>query len=140
MDIPARSFSRERFLKALALEKQCEEEQKALAAITDLIQPSTVDNDKLLETQSSGAANDEHAELLELLLSVQFGRSLMAAMNEDPYFVQALQNPVLMNSMQQLMVNPRDFAISAALQQPAVQEFFLKLIALSFAVEDQCGE
>ncbi|KAG1709270.1 hypothetical protein DVH05_019913 [Phytophthora capsici] len=130
----------ERFLKALALEKQCEEEQKALAAITDLIRPSTVDNDKLLETQSSGAANDEHAELLELLLSVQFGRSLMAAMNEDPYFVQALQNPVLMNSMQQLMVNPRDFAISAALQQPAVQEFFLKLIALSFAVEDQCGE
>ncbi|KAK1928355.1 Myosin-I heavy chain [Phytophthora citrophthora] len=130
----------ERFLKALALEKQCEEEQKALAAMTDLIQPSTVDEEVVFETRSSGGANDEHAELQELLLSVQFGPSLMAAMNEDPYFVQALQNPVLMNSMQQLMVNPRDFAISAALQQPAVQEFFLKLIALSFAVEEQSGE
>ncbi|KAL3666494.1 hypothetical protein V7S43_008741 [Phytophthora oleae] len=130
----------ERFLKALTLERQCEEEQKALAAITNLIQPSTMDEEEVFEVQDSTGVSDEHAELLELLLSVQFGPSLMAAMNEDPYFVQALQNPVLMNSMQQLMANPKDFAISAAVQQPAVQELFLKLIALAFAVEEQSGE
>ncbi|KAF1791032.1 P-loop containing nucleoside triphosphate hydrolase [Phytophthora cactorum] len=115
----------ESFLKALELEKQCEEEQNAVAAITDLVLPSTVDEE-----------DDEDAEMLELLLSVQFGPSLMAAMNQDAYFVQALQDPILMTSMQQLMANPKDFAISATLQQPAVREFFLKLIALSCTSND----
>ncbi|KAG6953188.1 hypothetical protein JG688_00012946 [Phytophthora aleatoria] len=126
----------ESFLKALELEKQCEEEQNAVAAITDLVLPSTVGEEEVLEIHSSVGASDEDAEMLELLLSVQFGPSLMAAMNQDAYFVQALQYPILMTSMQQLMANPKDFAISATPQQPAVREFFLKLIALSCTSND----
>ncbi|KAF1778654.1 P-loop containing nucleoside triphosphate hydrolase [Phytophthora cactorum] len=115
----------ESFLKALELEKQCEEEQNAVAAITDLVLPSTVDEEEVLEIHSSVGASDEDAEMLELLLSVQFGPSLMAAMNQDAYFVQALQDPILMTSMQQVPV-PTDL----------FREFFLKLIALSFAVQE----
>ncbi|KAG7379068.1 Myosin-9 [Phytophthora pseudosyringae] len=130
----------ERFLKALALNKQCEEKQKALAAITNLVQPSTVDEEEVFEVHESAGASDEDAEILELLLGVQFGPSLMHAMNQDSYFVQALQDPVLMASMHQLMANPKDFAISTTIQQPAVRDFFLKLIALSFAVHEQSDE
>ncbi|ETM48822.1 hypothetical protein L914_06697 [Phytophthora nicotianae] len=130
----------ERFLEALALEKQHEEEQNAVEAITDLVLPSTVDEEETLEVQSSTGASGEDSEMLELLLSVQFGPSLMAAMNQDSYFMQALQDPVLMTSMQQLMANPKDFAVSATLQQPAVREFFLKLIALSFATQEQSDD
>jgi len=113
-----------------------------------------VDGDENLEIQSAAGANDADSEMLEMLLSVQFGPALMAAMNQDEYFIQALQNPVLLASMQQvrcllhsticfrmmqltkcfvpqLMASPKDFAISTALQQPAVREFILKLIALS---------
>jgi glutaredoxin-related protein len=144
----------ERFLKALELEKQREDEQSALEEITSLVQLSSVDGDENLEIQSAAGANDADSEMLEMLLSVQFGPALMAAMNQDEYFIQALQNPVLLASMQQvrcllhsticfrmmqltkcfvpqLMASPKDFAISTALQQPAVREFILKLIALS---------
>ncbi|OWZ19553.1 hypothetical protein PHMEG_0006173 [Phytophthora megakarya] len=129
----------ERFLDTLVLEKQREEEQRALAAITNLVQPLTVD-EEVLEVHGSAGVGDEDAEMLELLMSVQFGPSLMAAMNQDSYFVQALQDPILMTSMHQLMANPKDFATSATLQHPAVREFFLKLIALSFAVQEQSDE
>ncbi|KAF4141470.1 hypothetical protein GN958_ATG09343 [Phytophthora infestans] len=59
-------------------------------------------------------------------------------MNQGSYYVQALQDPVLMASMLvagdvvlQLMANPKVFAITATLQEPVVREFFVKLIALS---------
>ncbi|KAE9089368.1 hypothetical protein PF005_g19466 [Phytophthora fragariae] len=130
----------ERFLTALALEKQCKDEKEALAAITNLVHPSTVDEAGVLGLQDSVGPSDEDAEMLELLLSVKFGPSLMAAMNQDPYFGQALQDPVLMTSMHQLMANPKDFATSTALRQSVVRDFFLKLIALSFAVQEQSDE
>ncbi|KAL4114633.1 hypothetical protein PRIC2_014567 [Phytophthora ramorum] len=130
----------ERFLKTLVLEKQREEEQRALAAITNLVQPSTVDEEEAMDLRASAVVDDEDAEMLELLLGVKFGPSLMVAMNADSYFVRGLQDPVLMTSLHQLMANPKDFAISTALQQPAVREFFLKLIALSFAVQEQSDE
>ncbi|KAF4145879.1 Myosin head (motor domain) [Phytophthora infestans] len=129
-----------RFLEVFELTKQREEEQSALEAITDLVQPPTFDEAEVLEVLSSAGASDEDAEMLELLSSVHFGPSLMTAMNQDSYCVQALQDPVLMASMQQLMANPKDFAISATLQGPVVREFFLKLIALSFAVQEQSDE
>ncbi|KUF92871.1 Purine-cytosine permease fcyB [Phytophthora nicotianae] len=97
----------ERFLEALALEKQHEEEQNAVEAITDLVLPSTVDEEETLKVQSSTGASGEDSEMLELLLSVQFGPSLMAAMNQDSYFMQALQDPVLMTSMQQVRLVER---------------------------------
>ncbi|KAG6610901.1 uncharacterized protein IUM83_08172 [Phytophthora cinnamomi] len=130
----------ERFLTAIALDRQREEEKEALAAITHLVRPPTVDEGGVLELQDSVDPNDDDAEVLELLLSVKFGPSLMSAMNQDPYFVQALQDPVLMTSMHQLMANPKDFATSTALRQPGVRGFFLKLIALSFAVQEESGE
>ncbi|KAH7466022.1 Myosin-I heavy chain [Phytophthora ramorum] len=127
-------------VETLVLEKQREEEQRALAAITNLVQPSTVDEEEAMDLRASAVVDDEDAEMLELLLGVKFGPSLMVAMNADSYFVRGLQDPVLMTSLHQLMANPKDFAISTALQQPAVREFFLKLIALSFAVQEQSDE
>ncbi|KAF4128779.1 hypothetical protein GN958_ATG22027 [Phytophthora infestans] len=103
----------------------------ALEAITDLVQPPASDEKEVLEVYSSAGASDEDAEMLILLSSVHFGPSLMIAMNQGSYYVQALQDPILMASMQQLMANPKDFAITATLQEPVVREFFLKLIALS---------
>lgn len=44
----------------------------------------------------------EEAELMELLLTVKFDTELLSAMREDAYFVQALQNPVLASSLQQV--------------------------------------
>ncbi|KAG7399948.1 hypothetical protein PHYBOEH_007468 [Phytophthora boehmeriae] len=123
----------ERFLTKLALEKEYEEEQKVLNAIGNLSRSSSVDEEG--KSQNSAEACKEDEEMLGLLLSVQFGPFLMAAMNQDSYFVQALQDSTLMNSMHQLMANPTDFARSTALRQPTVREFFLKLIALSLAIQ-----
>lgn len=91
-------------MTALAVEKQCEEEKEALEAITNLVHPPTVDEDEVLELQDSVGSNDEDTEVLELLLSVKFGPSLMTAMNQDPYFVHALQDPMLMTSMHQVHI------------------------------------
>ncbi|GMG15227.1 unnamed protein product [Phytophthora fragariaefolia] len=92
----------EQFLVAVALEKQWEAEQKSLASITSLVQPSTVDGEGVISLENFTVPDDEDAKVLELLLSVHFGPSLMMAMNQDFYFVQALQDPVLMTSMHQV--------------------------------------
>ncbi|EEY65293.1 uncharacterized protein PITG_16942 [Phytophthora infestans T30-4] len=117
-----------------------EDSVNTLKAITDLVQPPASDEKEVLEVYSSAGASDEDAEMLILLSSVHFGPSLMIAMNQGSYYVQALQDPILMTSMQQLMANLKDFAITATLQEPVVREFFLKLIALSFAVQEQSDE
>ncbi|RLN71915.1 hypothetical protein BBJ28_00015911 [Nothophytophthora sp. Chile5] len=89
----------ERFLNMLAEEAEHEEEQKALAAITSLVQPSVTHGE---ETQDTIEGNGADTELVELLQSVEFGPPLMTAMSQDTYFVQALQDPMLMSSMQQV--------------------------------------
>lgn len=73
-----------------------------MEAITDLVQPPASDEKEVLEVHSSAGASDEDAEMLILLSSVHFGPSLMIAMNQGSYYVQALQDPVLMASMQQV--------------------------------------
>lgn len=49
-------------------------------------------------SQAAGA----DAELMELLLTVRFDAALLDAMRDDAYFAQALQNPVLAASLQQV--------------------------------------
>lgn len=129
----------ERFLMALSIEKERREEHKALAAITKLALPAAIDDEETDNYPMVGL-REEDAEMLELLGCVKFAPSLMTAMNQDAYFVEALKDPTLMGCMQQLMANRENFVSSTALQQPAVREFFLKLIALSLAVEEQSDE
>ncbi|RLN52307.1 hypothetical protein BBJ29_002377 [Phytophthora kernoviae] len=128
----------ERFLEKMVLEEKFDEEQKALTAITSLSRTSTEDEEE--EAENLAGVRREDEEMLELLLSVEFGPLLMVAMNQESYFAQALEDPIIMSSMQQLMANPKAFASSTALRHPAVREFFLKLIALSLAVQEQSNE
>ncbi|RLN45224.1 hypothetical protein BBI17_007190 [Phytophthora kernoviae] len=128
----------ERFLEKMVLEEKIDEEQKALTAITSLSRTSTEDEEE--EAENLAGVRREDEEMLELLLSVEFGPLLLVAMNQESYFAQALEDPIIMSSMQQLMANPKAFASSTALRHPAVREFFLKLIALSLAVQEQSDE
>lgn len=73
------------------------------------VQQAKDDQESLLvaRMQADAAKAQAHAaevemELLEMLLKVELNESLMAAMREDPFFVQALENPVLIASMQQV--------------------------------------
>ncbi|KAF1322135.1 hypothetical protein FI667_g11552, partial [Globisporangium splendens] len=78
------------------------------------VQKTQDDAHRALEAkrQEQAAAVQAHeleveAELLEMLLKVELDESLMAAMRRDSYFIQALQNPELISSMQQdVMVLP----------------------------------
>lgn len=73
------------------------------------VQQAREDSEALLiaRMQEDSAKAQAHAaevemELLEMLLKVELDESLMAAMREDPFFVQALENPILIASMQQV--------------------------------------
>lgn len=56
------------------------------------------DSDAFAAPQAAGA----DAELMELLLTVQFDSALLDAMRGDVYFAQAMQNPILATSLQQV--------------------------------------
>lgn len=92
------------------------EDEKFVAVLEDFVtklevQKAKEDSEALLiaRMQEDSAKAQAHAtevemELLEMLLKVELDESLMAAMREDPFFIQALENPVLIASMQQVCV------------------------------------
>lgn len=80
----------ESFLAKVEQRKAAVEQQAAAAA-------------KSQEAARAQAHADEvEAELLEMLLKVELDESLMAAMRQDAFFVEALKNPELISSMQRV--------------------------------------
>ncbi|GLD99695.1 hypothetical protein PINS_up008421 [Pythium insidiosum] len=89
---------------------------------------------------TSGSEDDERraatVALLQRLAKVEFNASLMAAMQGDPFFVDALQAPETVTAVHQFMADRDGFAARANHElSPVVFEFFSRLVALAGVVQ-----
>ncbi|KAJ0404243.1 hypothetical protein P43SY_000643 [Pythium insidiosum] len=76
------------------------------------------------------------ATLMQRLAKVEFNASLMAAMQGDPFFVEALQAPETVTAVHQFMTDRDAFAAkSHGDLTPVVFDFFSRLVALAAVVQ-----